>query len=171
MNAPQDRIARFYAASQDRLARYAQMRFPGMCRGRIEDAVEEALLAALEKADRLSELSDASLLAWFRKTTFFQVRGQWRRHAYRKELGGDALDASAARVGGHAAAVDLMTDLRPLLREAAEEFGGGHVEELHEALVLVVTTGASDVEAAAACGVRRESVNRAKSALRDRLVA
>lgn len=150
--------------------------FPGMAVERAEDAVAEAELQALLAADLLATYPVRGCVAWMKVVAERDIRSQWRRRAFRGEVGGDALELAhragpdrtdagvdeaeaRARVG---AAIVVAAGVVPARWRAAVEAA---------LWLLVDDPGLSVTEAAEACEVRREYVNNARMALRAALAA
>ncbi len=164
-------LALHFSAIAPRLVRRLRAEFPAVCGSTCEDAVSVAVAAGLESAGALDRVCQKDgpegLFRWLHLVAWRAVRGALRRASSRREGVSDREPAGGA---DPAAVLLVREDLRRaegLLDEAAHRFGGPRVPALRAALSMRFTEECTDGEAAAAHGVHRETVNRARSWVRQ----
>ena len=134
--------------------------YPRMCRGRLEDALQAALVDVLAAPERYRDLSAAELERRVRTVAWRQARGQWRKRAYQCEASMPAHDVFAAAHGPYedALAAELIERLPCLIGRAAVAYGGRQPERFAEALRTRLLSGEPDTAIAQAHGVPRASL-------------
>ena len=158
------------------VTRWLQRKFPGVTFAEVQDAVADTFTEALERPQAFVQADSRGgrpeLVRLLRQVAWRRLRGLRRRKAARYErLGLDDNHLERRHEITPMVEVSGRETLRRalvLVDEAAQRFGGTHAQALRQALRLRFT-GGTDTEAARACGVPREYVNRAKRWIGTRL--
>lgn len=151
-------------------------RFPGTCRGRVDDAVSDAVEELLRRAreQRLMATQRVEVARYLYVVAWRKLRGQLRRHEVRRGVG---LVADMETVAlDHAWCPDVWVQwaqLWAIVQEAIDRIAPGSApyrgRPLRVALHSRLTGDLSDQEAADLAGISRETLNRAKARLRVEL--
>lgn len=170
LHSPHVLASHFYTLSP-RLVRRLRADFPMTCTSACEDATSSAILIGLESPLAVEGVWQKDglegLFRWLHVVAWRALRGKLRLASTKLEGsmedetagGGDPLVALLSREG--------LDRANALIDEAATRFGGRRATALGDALRTRFTEECTDGEAAAAHGVHRESVNRARSWMRQ----
>lgn len=166
-SAAQPTIDELYRAVMPWLGAYVRSCFPRVCPSLIEDAAQEAFVCALEHPDRFerahAEGGMARVEGLCRTIAWRAARGRLARHSTRFEVGGDALQQSAARrEPGQEIVADVRMRLDAMLDAAVQRHAPACPTEVRAAVIDRVLSGETDTAVARRHGVRREYLNRVR---------
>lgn len=145
-------------------------RFPGLCRGMVDDAIQSAMVtlvadpAPWHRAWR--DGGETRLRALLHVVAWRQARGSWRRHGWRRSTSIDAIDFESE--GQAPAQLAVATFHMELDRAIEASVAASHAKDqgrVRAALVDSLLTGDTDGVLAERHGTRREYVNRARRSL------
>lgn len=149
--------------------------FPRFSDEDLDDAASEALLDAVRRPALFEQAwergGERGLYRLYRCVAWRKLRGQWRRKERR--VAGPALapqDLRLGRAAGQELSAALDVNISRAMDEAVCRFGGLHPERLRAALVERFLSGDPDIEIARRHGVSRESLNKAKRFIQDRVI-
>lgn len=154
-----------FVQSQRKIAAHVQAKFPGLCRGHVEDAVGAVALALVTNPAYYMRAYDpknpARLLGLFKCVAQRAARGTTRRRSFSAERAFEHEDdVLLGHDGAQYTILALRRDLDRVIQLAAKKTSEPQAEGVEAAIREKLITGATDSEVAEQYDVRREYVNR-----------
>ncbi|MCG8418431.1 MAG: hypothetical protein MJE77_10855 [Proteobacteria bacterium] len=175
-HAHREQVEYIYRRHYLSVVAWLQRKFPGTPHANVQDAVADAFTEALARPSSFHDAwragGDPALIRLIRQAAWRHLRGYWRKKSTRHELLSRTQEfdepSHCLTPLVEASSQQILAHTLRLVDAAAVRFGGKHSRKLRSALHTRLI-GNSDTEAARACGVPREYVNRAKRWIRSQL--
>lgn len=168
---PRAVVEAVYTSHRERLLRLASWSYPGLDRGRLEDAVSDAMEVALKKPHLVLSAyhhGEGNLIGLFARIVRRQARQQVRRHDYARAASDqDCPDRQELPAQEFLACVSLGLDDQ--LDRSVDDTSATHADALRAALIDALLSGDSEIDVAQRNGIRREYLNRARRELEHRM--